>query len=54
MPNSWHSANLDSRWQSLPDAAFCRALGFAECLTLGKEGLCRVFGFVFFAKCDTW
>jgi len=59
VPTRWHSANLDGRRRPLPDAAFCRAPGFAECLTLGKKGLCRVSGFAecltlgkaFFAEC---
>ena len=59
VPTRWHSANLDGRRRPLPDAAFCRAPGFAECLTLGKKSLCRVSGFAecltlgkaFFAEC---
>ena len=50
VPTHWYSANLDGRKWLLPDAAFCRAPGFAECLTLGKKGLCRVSGF---AECLT-
>jgi len=42
VPTRWHSANLDGRRRPLPDAAFCRASGFVECLTLGKKGSCRV------------
>ena len=61
VPTRWHLANLDGRRRPLPDAAFCRALGFAEGLTLGKKGLCRVSGFAecltlgkaFFAECGT-
>ena len=41
---------------------FCRGLFFAECLTLGKEDICRVFGTrqrrplpsAGFAECGTW
>ena len=42
VPTRWHSVNLDGRQRPLPDVAFCRAPGFAKCLTLGKKGLCRV------------
>jgi len=59
VPTRWHSANLDGRRRPLPDAVFCRASKFAECLTLDKKGLCRVSGFAeclthgkaFFAEC---
>ena len=57
MPTRWHSANLDGRRRPLPDAAFCRASGFAEGLTLGKKGLCRVSGLLgkaFFVECPTF
>ena len=46
VPTRWHSANLDGRRRPLPNAIFCRAPKFAECLTLGKMGLCRVYIFV--------